>query len=582
MKMIKIIKRYQNLKIFVFLTVLIFLFTNGFLTTFFQQDEWHEFGILYSYYHQPLSIWLSMTSGQHFFPLNLIFWKILFEFFGFNAFFYNFMSLFLHAVASFLVFIFIRNISKSFYIGLLGAVLFALDSRIDQAFLHLAVFSNTVTAFILILLSLIYLQVILERKNIYIKDVLILSVLFLSSTMFREDGLLLIPLIPSYIFIFSRKTFNKKNTKFFLYLTLTGITAVFIRIYIQFLDIGSTSATNPHITSHAYLKTFIINAVSFPIKIVVQNVIEGYNSIYILTDKYKHLFFLNVNVDTNVLIPVSLFILFDLIIAIFLILKIFIKGGEIYKFILFSIIGIIFYSLLLSSVGRTMSLIEPRYLYFTGFLIMSILGWLLVEIFNSKLRKNYNNVKKLAVLIFIFLYCIYSFSNTQYRLHSLQKVSEARKSILSQLIMLHPNIPKKTIFFVKCKNICSSNSEFGINNQVVLPFSSGPGWIFLLQYTKNNPLAYSAFFHSYNKKEIVWNWMVGEYRETIADEFLWDLGAQGYNTINDYSFGYYVDKNLLKKDILERHINKNNIIALEYDDKNFKFKDISIQIRNQL
>jgi hypothetical protein len=576
-------KKYQNLLVFISLLILIIAFSYGFTDSYFQQDEWHGFGLVISFSNLPIWKWFTIISGQHYFPFSMLFWAWLFQLFNFDASSYAITSISLHALASYLVFIFIKNLSKNIHVALLSSVLFALNSRADQAFLHLAVFPSTITSFILIILVLIYLLRIFKKERIGLLDFSIISILFLASLQFREDGLILIPLVPIFIFIFSKKTFNKNNLKFFIGISLVAIGFLIFRILIQISDAGSTSETNPNIISLGYLKILAINALSFPIKIIVENLIEISSTLYFLVDKYRSLFYsTNISPDANVIVLDLVFLLiFNFIVALFLLLKPLIKSKQFYKFLLFSFFGIIFYSFLLSAVGRTMSVIEPRYLYFTSFLIMSLLSWILVEIFNSKLRY-LSFSKKVIVLLFIFTYIFYSYSNSHGRIEKLKKESLIRESLISQILKLHPTIPKDVIFFIKCKEVCVRNSEFGINNKLVLPFSSGPGWIILLQYAKNNQDAYSPFFNTYNRKQIVWDWHVGKFKYALVNEFLWDMGAQGYRRVEDYSFGYFIDLDLLRESLKKEKLNKNVVIGLEYDEKNFIITDISKIIQKKL
>lgn len=577
-------KKYLHLLVFFFLTTIVIVFTNGFFNTYFQQDEWHGFGLVIHFSGLPFWSWFTIISGQHYFPFNLLFWAGLFHLFGFNASLYALVSIILHILASFLVFIFIKKLSKNFYVAILSAVLFALNSRADQAFLHLAVFSSTIISFIFIISVLIYFLNTFEKPKFNARDFIIISSLFLISLQFREDGLILIPLIPIFIFIFSRKTFNKKNLKFFIGVFLIALSFLIFRIYTQISDIGSTSATNPSIVSHGYLTILIKNILTFPIKIIVGNLIEGYNSLFILIDKYKSFFYsINIPLDISftILLDLVFLIVFNLISIVFFILKPFIKNKQFYKFLIFSLSGIFLYSLLLSTVGRNMNIIEPRYLYFTSFLIMSLLSWVLIEVFNYKFTY-LNYCKNFIIILFVFSYILYSYSNTHGRIEELKKESMIRESLIAQILKIHPSIPKDSIFFVKCKEICVRNSEFGISNNLVLPFSSGPGWIILLQYAKNNQKAYDSFFGTYNRKEVSWDWHIGKFSYALANEFLWDMGAQGYRKVGDYGFGYFINKDLLKETLEKENLDKSIIIGLEYDEKNFIIKDISKELQKEL
>ena len=575
--MIDLFKKNKNFFVFIFLFIVIFTFAGNFLNSYFQQDEWHGFGLVIANNNLPLSSWFSLVSGQHYFPFNLIFWAILFNFFGFNAAYYALTSLILHLISSFLVYLFMKKISKNFYVGFLSSILFAMNARADQGFLHLAVFPSTVTSFIFIIAILLYLLLISKKKRYEIKDFLIISFYFLITVHFREDGLFLIPLIPIFILLFARKTINKRNLKFFLGIFLTAVAFLGFRVVLQFLDANSTSQTNPKILQINYYKILITNVLTFPFKVLIENLVEPFETLY----KFSHYFYFLAKVDTIFLLNIMFMILGSLTTISLLLSRLLIKNLNFYKFAIFSLIGIFLYALLLSTVGRTMDIVEPRYLYFTGFLVMSTLAWFLVELFNTKFKYG-NYIKNALIIVFVFLYLVYSFNNTQLRLNTLNKVSEIRKSIITQVLDDKPSIKEKTIFYFQCKGICLRNSEFGISNNLVLPFSSGPGWILMLQYAKNNQQVYAPFFRTYNKDEVLWDWRNNRFDNEVANEFLWDMGAQGYNEINGRGFGYFTNLDLLKKTIKNYNLSKDSVVGFEYDEKNIKITDKTKEIIKQL
>ncbi len=573
-------KKYLNLFVFAFLAILIVIFTNGFLNTYFQQDEWNGFGVIITLANKPIWAWFNLATSLHFFPLNSLTWLMMYRVFEYNAVYYILTAIIIHIIASFLVFILAKKLSSSMFVGVLTAVLFATNSRARTAFLHLGVFSNTVPFFIFVILFFIYLLNIAKKSVYGIKEAVILLLLFFSAVFFREEGVILIPLLPAFLYVYNKVALNKKNIKFFL--VFYGFsTAFFIyRIYLQFIT--------PHadqISGKSFFLTYLYNALTFPFKLIVQNIVDGYYDVMLFVIKHYNVIYpfeIPFQVVTTVLFDLAILLLFIIIAFLFIIFTKGIKDKVFWKHIQFFLFFILINAGMLATIGRRMERIEERYLYLSGFAVLFIFSLIAYKIYTTKTgNKLYNLGKKLfvSITIIIIIFSSYFVMQEEIKIHQLQ--GQVRKQIISNIVKLHPTIPKKTIFYIKCKEVCVRNVEFGVSNNLVLPFSSGPGWIILLQYAKENESAYHKFF-SYNGQGIVWDWKVGKFAKTQVKEFLWDMGSQGYREIGDYGFGYYTDINLLQEVLLKEKLSKNVVIGLEYDEKKFIIKDVSKDIQNKL
>jgi hypothetical protein len=263
---------------FILFFVVILLFTHGLFGNFFQQDEWGAFGdIIYSY-NQPWWIFF-ISKGVHFTPLGLFFWLILYKAFALNAQYYILIELLMHSFASLLVFIFITKISKSDKVGLLTALLFATNGRAYEAFMHLAIFSTTISSFIFIILFFIYLLRI-KKKYFTVNNLLILFGLFLCSVFFREDGFIIVPLFVVYLFAFDKEKLNRKNIKSFIYLILGLMIIFIIRVVSQAFNINRIP-----MESSFDFSSVVYNLLTLPMKLVVQNLISSASIFNILINK---------------------------------------------------------------------------------------------------------------------------------------------------------------------------------------------------------------------------------------------------------------------------------------------------------
>lgn len=573
----------KNLLIFLLLFGVAYFLTNGFLNTFFQQDEWNGFGLVTYLSHQPIWAWFNMLTGQHLVPFTSSSWLVFYRVFGFEAWYYALTSLLLHTFAAFLVYYFVKSLSKDTVVSLLTALLFITNSRASLAFIHLAVFSNTIPCLILIILFFLYLGKIIQKKIYGKKDAGILAALFLSAVFFREDTFILIPLLPIYIFIYNRKALVKQNLPFFSIFYAFAVTFFIFRFVMQLIN---PIALN--VSSKSYLTTYLYNAITFPVKLVVQNLLEGYYTILMFIYQHSQLLYpvqFSAEVINTIYLDLVFLAIFNVIVIFSFIVFRGIKDKSVWKNIYFFIAWILIDALLLASVGRRMNLIEGRYLYLSSVAVLFILSVILVKVYRSNsLYFILGIFKKLFVVIVIMGFLTSSYSRIQKDIKTFETQGQARKQILSGIMNAHPTIPKNTIFFVKCKGECYRNGEFGIPNSLVLPFSSGPGWIIMLYYSRQNEKAYAPFFTRYEGETMLWDSRIGQYTKVNKQDFLWDMGAQGYRKIGDYGFGYFTNMDFLKETLNKNKLNKDVviIIGLEYDEKNFKITDISQEIRKGL
>lgn len=538
----------RNLFVFIFLILLSVLFLWGYNETFFQQDEWGGFGTVISLSGQTIPQWITGMVGVHFVPFANLIWLILYKIFGFNALFYILFATFLHAFSSFLVYLLANKITKSFFIGVVTSILFLTSGRTAQAFTHLSIFPSTITSFIFIMLFLIILSY--KKTNEFsFKEIILLILIFLTSVFFREDGLLLIPVFPIFLFFFKRKTLNYNNLKYFATFYAVSIGYLIFRIVRQFFDasIVSVSSTN-------YWSSYIYNGLSLPFKLFVQNLIDietPYLWVWFHRKVLYHIDFPQTVMDT---LGVDLIILTGVVFFgfMFIVSSRFVSLKKYKNVLWFSVLFTALCGFLLATIGRQIGMVESRYLYLSSFAVLLFLS---IFLYLAWKNKEYGIPLKVLVIIILFFYFWSSYGKIHNIISLRKDESHARKNIFYELQREVPILPKYAVFYVTCKKTCTRNVHFGLPNEIVLPFSSGPGWIFLMPYAQKNPI-YSKFF----------------IQEENGKYFLWDMGSQGYKELEGYGYGYFTDYATLSRALKNKSYVR--IIHLLYDDKNFKLKRI--------
>lgn len=540
--------------------LLIYWFTHGLTNTFFQQDEWNGFGYVIYLRQSPWWAWFNLLGPSHFIPLSQFYWFVMYRLFGYEASYYALNAITLHAIASYLVYLVAKRFTGNNPVAILTSFLFATNSRSAQAFTHLAVFPATITSFIIIMIFFLYLTTLRAKTTFQKKDLLILLGIFFTSVFLREDGLILPALLPVYLWLFTPKVFQRRNLWFFAIFYACIIGFFGFRVYLQ-----THAATAIAITAGSFKKIYLYNAISLPFKLVVQNIFEGIDLFNIFWDhkqlvytEYHHQ--ITVGLMYTVVYDFVILVVFTILAGLFLFVTRNYKNPIFWKPILFCIAWILISAWLLSVAGRPMNVVESRYLYLSSFAVLLIFSQLLVFIF----QKNY--IGKIFVVLSIGALLVMSYKEVQITIKRYVFQSQARKHILVDLLRLHPTIPKDTVFYVTCSKVCYRNNEsFGVPDELVLPYTSGPGWIFLLHYAKQNEKAYAQFFTLYQGKE-----------------FLWDYGAEGFRKEGDYSFGFYRVKRHLEQALLEEKFSIDSVIGLSYDESDFSLHDNTKEVRADL
>lgn len=550
----------RQVLIFLIFFGLIILFTHGIFSNYFEQDEWGAFGDLI-YSKNNLSWWSFLISrGIHFSPFGYIFWLVLYKFFSLNASWYVFVGLFLHSVASFFAYLLAYKITNSHRIGILTGILFATNGRAYQAFTHLAVFSTFVNASIFISLFFIYLSS-LRKKHFGKRNILTLFIIFICAVFFREEGFILVPMFPVYLFLFDKKKLSISNIMYYVFLLAGFVLFLLIRFFSQSLNVIPI----PDGSKVSFLPAFY-NLPTLPIKLIVQNLIEG-NRIQVFVINSIGSMYSDAGVTYHSSYPVFMdlayLVIFNMVIILFGFMIYLFKIKIIFKYIIFALMWIMSSSLILSFIGRHLYILDSRYVYFSSIPILMVLSIIIVKVFEFKSE---NNVaiyvgRSLMVIVLLFLLAT-SYLDIQVAVKSKAFTGNARQKILSSMNSIYPRLPDNTIIYLKCRTECYRNArEFGLPTTYKFPFLAGAGWTILVNYAAVDEKTWGKFF---------------------KDTFLLNRGDQGYKRIGNHSFGYFIDKKLLTDTLKKNNLSTDIVIALEYNEEEFVVKDISNNFRKEI
>lgn len=539
------------LRMFPVYFVIIIAVTNGLFRAYFEQDEWAGFSTIINFMTLPW--WhIFIPFEMHFSPIPSLIWSAMYQTFALHAQYYYLVEFIIHASVSALVFIFTERITKNKYIGGMTGLFFLLNSRAHQAFTHLAIFNSTDTCMFFIMLFFVYLSTI-RGKLLSLRQAGILFLIFLAAICTREEGFIIIPAFIAYIVCFDKEKIHRQNVKS-AGLMILGLGIFFIgRYYAQTLRTISVPSQYQINANRAFY-----NLLTIPIKLVIQNLLYYAHIANFFLARYEKFYpgmIKNFFTDNAPLMDIGFFYLFGISASVTAVWSLLVRPVKMGPLIIFFSVWIFSHAFMLSFVGYPIFVLEPRYLYFSAFPVFAFLSVMIYSAITSRVLHSVTGlITKSAAVILAMAILITSYREIRNVVKGEILRGQAKTSVLSSLHRIHPNLAKNTIFFVQCKTKCHRNGDLGIPNENVLPFSSGPGMIFLITYAVGQEDAWGPFF---------------------TNSFLFDIYAEGYKKINNRSFGYFVTKSKLKDALIKNNLSNDVVVALEYDEETYTLRDIS-------
>lgn len=515
---------------------------------FFQQDEWHGFGIMFSQGIRYVTLDKSIPElllGDRVGARILAFG--LFNNFHLNPMPYGIFALIMQTLNVFLVFLLTKKLVKRTNISLLASLLFMINELGNEAYSWFGTMTGSLTSVFFFLLSLIIFLKFIDTKKI--RYVLFSAFLLWFSFLFKEVGAFAFIFYPILFFIYSEE--GKKILilfkSFLPFIILGGIMLVFFAKTVLFIPGDRANYVN---TGKSLIPSLFAHVIRYPLEGAVQTIIPN-----------TYLFKLS-NITTRIIRPdlpsdsldflvatensgaeITLVALLIIAIIIFFILWKRIKDMSILakKALLSSITMTALSFLPYIVINRSSSYLDSRY-YYLGSMGMSIF---LATLFINLALINKQKVRLIVALVVIFYVFIHeSVLLSDFKL--MADRSSERQMFIKQLTSLTPVLPAKTVFFITG----NYDGYYGIP-ELKTPFQSGLGHVLMVLYTTKGQLS-PAFF---NETTLTKLYDFG---------FLYDIFGQGYREVNGSGFGYYYDIKELKKALDKKLFSRNNIISFYY------------------
>lgn len=587
----------NNFMVFVSLIVLIFFTFHSLLGSYFEADEWFHFTHYLPLTQNPFGSIIALTrsitdanalsEGQHVVPIGeeLFFLNVLI--FGINFKPYAIISLVLHSVNSFLVFLLIKELlagvkdKNSMFFAILGSIFFAFTTVPVHVITWAAFYGQNVLSVSFFLLSLLFLQKALNTK---IKKYIYLSSLFLLlDLMTKETAIILVFIIPVMIFM------NNKNFTVKFLCKIYAIPLAFFAffrfiipiIYLwidQWIIASLNSVDHPSFTmvnKGIDLSLIIYRTITFPLSMISQVFIPGPTMLSFLkiispliyyqyagepaARGQNRLFFIY-GPGQNLLYYLISFAI--LIMVIIIVRKYYKKNKKIEaKIVLLSLLILVTSAFpLVLNVLRIPSwgtdFFDSRHYYMPSVGAAILLPFLLMfvsEIIVKALKKIKISVPILLVLIILFaMWFINNLIVLKSNLNIIvDQTGVPRRKIITQLKEYLPILPQKAVFYAET----DGGGAYG----PVLPFQTSFPQILTVVYYDKNPLPNSFF-----------------------NKFVFDAKPQGYMYSEERGFGFYNSRKSLLEALKTKAFGIKDVYAFYYDSKSAKLTNITQSIRDEM
>lgn len=528
-------------KIFAILlgTFLVFIVSN----LYFQQDEWHSFGLMLGYGTKYLTfdktLWESLLFDR--IGARMLMYG-LFTLFGLQGTVFGLISGLLHVFNAWLVYILCQRISKHTMGSYVAGLFFLICISGQQAYSWFGTFAGTVPSVTCMLLSLnLYIQFLSTTKHTYLHASLIFA---LCSFFFKETFwffFLLYPLL--WLFLGKEKASFWLGVKHFLPTILTGliITFFFARSVLTISGERANYITPDKGGSNHLIERTLL----YPFEGIAQILIP-YPLIFETARMVTTIAFPTYTPDTS-----EFDVFYQNTVTPWLI-----RIASLFLIILF----VIFYRKIRTSVN-----IRKTFLTGLFFLPLSFLPYIVLAKFDAYLDSRYYYGPAVGAAILIGSVASYAFKRkkilfgilgifllthtiyTATELSSLVLISQERKNFISQTISLIPKLGDKTVFFITG----DTPGYYGID-ELKVPFQSGLGHMLMVLYVNKGQL----------QKEFLQEKTVAQ---AMDIGFLYDTVAQGYKQVGNHGFGYYWDEEKLRLDMETSTFTDENVIRLFYD-----------------
>jgi len=594
----------NNLVVLIGLSIIVFISYSSLFNSYFESDEWFYFTHYFPLTVEPYGALTAIIStfidadyisgSQHVVPVASLIYFINTKILGLNFAPYAFMSLLLHSINSFLVFLFIKALLhekdmliKNFY-SILGAIFFAISSVPMHAITWAGFYGQSVLSVTFFILCLLYYKFAFIKKK---KKFIYFSIIFLLLALFtKESTAFLFFLLPLMTLIEKRVFPIKFLGKIFLGLLAIYLVFRFIipnistlpdKIVDSYLSSSSSYQIRENkavdkgiITSRAesihenLLGEITFRTVTFPIK-MVGSIFLPSQTAFQITQVIIPVIYPSVPGDSGVVKSAfthysgqsSLIYLLSIVIILFCIKSV-LKFKKLKKFdeAKSIIVGL---SILALSALPLVPIIftfptwgyaiyfDSRHYYNPAVGAAILFPFIIFGIANL-LSRSFKIRNALLVALFVFVswlvYNAYAFDKSIKV--SAQNYGADRREVVKQLTNFLPELPNKTVFYFEKDGTAPFTS---------LPFFTSVSQALSVVYYERNPLPNSFFTKP-----------------------LFDGDSQGYQFSDGRGFGYYVSKKNLTKDLFLGKFSTDDIYAFYYYGNAMKIEDITSDIREEM
>lgn len=525
--------------------------------TFYQQDEWQSLG-------QNLALGLDSIISRNLVmllfgelrPFSFILYQILLGIFKFTVVPSAIFAILFQIINSILLYKLTIQLTKIRIIALFAALFFILNSVSHQAVTWVSAV-GTLPAVTFILLSIIAYIHYFETSNR--RYILISFIFMVISLYFKGIGIFLFILLPLMSILFKEKSLKIKNIKKIILLNFPfivfGLIMLSVRLSQVIIHAGNIAGFTGGVGNtrgSEYIQTIILHAILYPLTSLFQIFIPA-RDIYSFTPMITkmHYRFL---VDSPVVNLVAQSIVADMVAILGAFGIMFALGIIVFKSkdkltkrnIIFALILFLLSFIPYIVLDRDSSYLSSRYFYAGAIGAGIMFGYLIYYL--SKINK----YAKWLVFVFAFLYLFHHASIVRSDIDHHVDLGNQRKMVLEGVKSLHPELNDKTIFYV------TSDKEY--YGPITNPFQNGLGYVLEAYYFDSGKIP-------------------GEF---LSDNFLWDLGAEGYREKGDLGFGYYQDIDKMALDMKEKNLSISTIKAIYIRSSDNKILDITPEITSRI
>lgn len=522
--------------------------------TFYQQDEWQSLGHNLA---RGLGIFadtspLSLVFGE-LRPLSGLIYLVFLGFYKFTVVPTAIFGIVIQTINSFLTFYLTDKITKNKLIALLASLFLITNSVSHQAVTWAAAIGTLLATTFILVAIIYYLKYFEKEKKEYLLFGLVSVIL---SLLFKGVGLFLFILLPLMFFIYKIKSIKGRNivrvVKLNSWLLGFGSLMVLVRLGQFFLRTENVAGqinlgSNSKILITIFSRTFL-----YPFTSLFQIFVPPLD-LYSLTIPFAKMQYkflvgspLTDLVAQSIVADLFAIVGSTLILGFLALMAYKYKNKIVNRNIIFALLFLFLSFLPYAVLNRDSSYLSSRYFYVGAIPAGMIFGYLVYFI------ANIHKYIKWAILILTIFFLFHHANIVRGDINYQVKLGNERMAVLNGIKSLYPRPEKNSIFYV------TSNKQY--SGDITNPFQSGLGYILEVWYYDSGSIP----------------------KEYLKEDFLWDLGAEGYKISGEYGFGYFQNINIMTKEMKEKKISMKTVHGFFFDSKTQQVSDITNDLKAQI